>query len=82
MFLVVVTRSGKGAGWLPNIRMSSVEEGLAPSASNSTYRVVVHSAVIVRFVPMLSSMQALVRGLSFGNGGAGSYWWGVALCQV
>jgi len=67
LFLVMAS-SGKGAGWLPKVRTSSVEVELAPSASNSIYRVVVHSAAMVRLVLMLSSVHALVSGPSFGSG--------------
>jgi len=35
VFLVVTARSGKGAGWSPNVSTSSVEVGPAPSASSS-----------------------------------------------
>jgi len=69
VFWVVMARSGNGAGLLPNIRTSLVEVGPAPSASISMYRVVVHLAAMMRFVPILSSIQALVRGPSFGSGG-------------
>jgi len=70
VLLLVTASSGKGAGWLPNFRTSLVEVSPAPSASNSTYRAVAHSVAMFRFVPMLSSMQALVRGPLFGSGGS------------